>query len=232
MFPCFDCALTILKYFCSVQKLVNPQNVSELETFAWAAGNLCRGNPRPPYDMIKPLADPLATAILRTDDVGYPEELCGFLQDAIWALHRLSDTGDHETGFDLSPLAPALARILRNCTTKPGFAKDLMHPALTCFGDLASGTESQVESLVESGFLKSVEALLQNKSVGCLRAAMLLPHAHRTLFLTLVLIGYLNLLLYHSAQFDVKRLGSCSISPVVQAANEMRSSRPCRMRHW
>lgn len=71
-----------------IEKTLNAANFNIFKNGAWALSNLCRGKPRPNFDVIK-YSIPVFARVLRDSKSEDAEEL-EILIDALWALSYLS----------------------------------------------------------------------------------------------------------------------------------------------
>lgn len=141
---------TALTSICKI--IAGSPRISLLRNATWTLSNLCRGKPLPAFTLVSHSIPVLANLLYCNDD--------DVLVDATWAISFLSD-GPNER----------IDAIIQSGVVKR-LAELLLHPsaqiaALRAIGNIATGNDSQTQTLLNTNMLSSIPHLLshQKKSV-------------------------------------------------------------------
>lgn len=136
-----------------------------LRNATWTLSNLCRGNPPSDYEHLRPMLPTLARLLNCKD-----QEV---VQDAAWAFSYLSEARRSSHGSKKSVLSDicALNITKRLVELLENASQDVQIPALRTVGNIATGTDSQTDSVVQSGCLRPLAALLKSGKRGIQKEA-------------------------------------------------------------
>ncbi|XP_055388540.1 uncharacterized protein LOC129617192 [Condylostylus longicornis] len=136
-----------------IQKFVDAcrrsRRVSTTRTGMWSLSNLCRGKPRPKFQLVSPAVPYLSQVLHSSSDDDT-------LSDACWALDGLSE---HPTGIATMlshSVVPILCRLLSH--------RELVvqRPALRVIGQIAAGDTEQTQEVIDHGVLFNLKVLLDS----------------------------------------------------------------------
>lgn len=137
-----------------LENLNKPYNMSLLENVVWTISNLCRGTPPPAASTTGSIAYPLVSYL----DKPISE---GATVDMLWALSYLSNGDDKRIE---SVIATGVTNKLV-CLLKDKKMKiKCKIPIVRILGNFVSGTESQTQTVIESGVLDILASLLGSSS--------------------------------------------------------------------
>ena len=115
-------------------RLLDPETsrISMLRQASWTLANLCRGKPRPPFELLKP-ALPTLTLLICSND----EEV---VADACWALAYLSDGPNEniQTIVDAGVCRQLVGLLMRQ-------SDKVQSPALRAVGNIVTGDDTQTQ---------------------------------------------------------------------------------------
>jgi len=123
-------------------RLLDPETsrISMLRQASWTLANLCRGKPRPPFELLKPALPTLNSLICSND-----EEV---VADACWALAYLSDGPNEniQTIVDAGVCRQLVGLLMRQ-------SDKVQSPALRAVGNIVTGDDTQTQVLSLLAFL-------------------------------------------------------------------------------
>jgi importin subunit alpha-6/7 len=143
----------------------NPTQPSVKQTMirnaTWTLSNLCRGKPQPPFELVKPAVNALASLIFLKD-----EEV---LTDACWALSYLSDdTGPDNSKIQAVVQSGACARLIELLYSRNA---SIIVPALRTIGNVVTGDDLQTQTVINNGGLDALVSLITNSRKGIRKEA-------------------------------------------------------------
>jgi len=141
--------------------LVHPNNMSLLGTIVFTISNLCKGNPSPFTTLTNDFVYPLVALL----DKPITEEIT---MDVLWAISYLSNGDGQQIGFVIA--SGVLSKLIKFIANK---FKCKM-PIIQILGNLASGSDSQTQVVLDSGILNHLAGLLSSKSTGVRKYSSLL----------------------------------------------------------
>ncbi len=125
----------------------NPQKLSLLQLGSWTLGNLCKGKPAAPFELICPIFSCFADILEVSDDVET-------IKNISWTLNDLTST--HQCRKALIKTS-CLPRLLNKLELSASVYVDVFR---VC-GNLASGTDAQTTAVLNSSFLRIASETLQ-----------------------------------------------------------------------
>lgn len=122
-----------------------------LTNATWTLSNLCRGKPRCQLQWIAP-ALPILKELIYLNDTEV-------LADACWALSYLSEGNDEQSSNAIGMIlgagvASRLVQLLQHSS------QNVQTPALRAVGNIVSGNDQQTETMIVSGCISALKALL------------------------------------------------------------------------
>eukprot|EP01112_Ceratiomyxa_fruticulosa_P015557 TRINITY_DN4585_c0_g1_i1.p1 TRINITY_DN4585_c0_g1~~TRINITY_DN4585_c0_g1_i1.p1 ORF type:complete len:534 (-),score=120.75 TRINITY_DN4585_c0_g1_i1:221-1822(-) len=132
--------------------------VSLLRNATWILSNLCRGKPKPNFNLVK-ICLPTLVTLLKSDDVDV-------LTDAGWTVSYLTD-GDNDQIQEVinAGIPQILARLLMHPNIK------VQTPILRACGNIVTGNERQTQLMVDLDILPSLNRFLQSARKGIRKEA-------------------------------------------------------------
>eukprot|EP00053_Salpingoeca_punica_P014878 m.135610 g.135610 ORF g.135610 m.135610 type:complete len:603 (+) comp16564_c1_seq3:206-2014(+) len=125
------------------------QDIFAVRNITWTMSNLCRGNPPPHVEMIRPIMVVLAKLLYSAD----PQ----ILTDACWAFAFLSDGPPDRIQEVLNlTIAPRVIQLLKHDTIS------VVSAALRAMGNLVMGDDEQTQYLIEVGALAGLLPLIES----------------------------------------------------------------------
>ena len=125
----------------------NPQKLSLLQLGSWTLGNLCKGKPDPPFELICPIFSCFEYILGETNDVET-------IKNISWTLNDLTST--HQCRKSLIKTS-CLPRLLDKLELSSSIYVDVFR---VC-GNLASGNDAQTNAVLNSSFLRIASETLQ-----------------------------------------------------------------------
>jgi importin subunit alpha-1 len=178
---------------------------SLLRNATWTLSNLCRGKPRPDWELIQPLIAPLAKNL----DIDDQESL----SNVLWALSYISDGSSENIQALLD--CGRTQRIIELLTHASNSVKT---PALRCIGNIVTGDDVQTEQVLALGGLAALVPLLQHANRGILKETCWtisnITAGNRTQIQAVIEAGIVPQLIHHllTAPFDVKKEAAWAIA--------------------
>ena len=121
--------------------------LSLLRNATWSLSNLCRGTPKPNFELVAPCISTLVQLLYSAD-----EEI---LVDACWALSYCSDGSDVDIDAIINGGAcPRLVELLMHPSM------EVKAPALRACGNVVTGNDKQTELIINCGLLPPLMSLL------------------------------------------------------------------------
>jgi len=137
-------AMTLL-----LQNFNDVTQTSLIRNAIWTLSNLCRGKPKPAFDLVSPALNVLAQMVHADDE--------DILADACWALSYLSDgTNDKISAVIQSGVVPRLVQLLSHPRVT------VQTPALRSVGNIVTGNDHQTQVVLDNGALPALLELLSN----------------------------------------------------------------------
>jgi hypothetical protein len=123
---------------------------STIRNTAWLISNLCRGKPKPDFQIVRP-ALPLLTKLLYSFDMEA-------VTDACWALNYLSDacSNYHLKAVLATGIAPRLVELLGSTEAV------VLAPAIRTVGNIVAGSDKQTQKIIDLNILPSLLNLLDH----------------------------------------------------------------------
>jgi len=142
----------------------SPLKLTLRRNLIWTISNLCRGKPKPKFELVIPaLTLPVVSWLINCFD----EEV---LVDACWALSYLSD--DH-SGANIfieacvkSGVVPRLVELLTHSSVA------IQTPALRTIGNIVTGSDTQTSAVVQANALPALRQLLSHGKKGIRKEAV------------------------------------------------------------
>ena len=124
--------------------------LSMLRNATWTLSNFCRGKPQPVLELVKPALPTLAKLIYSAD-----QEV---LTDACWALSYLSDGSNDriQAVVESDGVCSRLVELLMHSSP------NVQTPALRTLGNVATGSDTQTQVVIDCGVLPALLSLLQS----------------------------------------------------------------------
>ena len=156
--PCRDLVLRSGFMRPLLQQLHPESTLSTLRHGTWALSNLCRGNPAPDFEMVKP-ALPKLSQLLSCQDAEV-------LADACWSLFYLSKGSSENTQAILETgVCKGLVELLTHQSSL------VQTPALKTVINTTAGNHLQTQFVIDNDVLPSLYTLLSNQSKSIQREA-------------------------------------------------------------
>ena len=126
---------------------------------AWTLSNFCRGQPKPPFELVKAALPALAQALYMQDTE--------VLTDACWALSYLTDGVNKKIQAVIeSGVAWRLVELLGHASHA------VQTPALRCCGNIVTGEDAQTQIMLNCGLLPALLGLLASPKKGIQKEAV------------------------------------------------------------
>lgn len=135
--------------------MAKPENMSLFENVVWTVSNLCRGTPSPPKEITRPVIFPIVSLLLEAKITEAAKI------DMLWALSYLSDGDEDKIELVIGTgVATTLTRLLQDDTMNVRCKT----PIVRILGNFVSGSDSQTQTVVDSGVVNLLPGLLGSGS--------------------------------------------------------------------
>lgn len=125
------------------------KRLSTTRTGVWSLSNLCRGKPRPDFELIAPVI-PYLTYVLHCNTDS------DTISDACWALDGLSEHPKGVASIVANGVVSVLCRLLSHREVV------VQRPALRVIGQVAAGDTQQTQEVIDQGVLPCLKTLLDS----------------------------------------------------------------------
>jgi importin subunit alpha-1 len=139
-----------------------PLNLDLLKHAVFLVSNLCRGDPAPPFEWIKPALPFLSVMLQATDE--------DILSDACWALSYITD--DHTTDNSKIESVVSIPSVLTRLVDLLAAPLPLVKkPALRTLGNVVTGNDRQTQAVMNTNILAAIGPLLYSPQATIRREA-------------------------------------------------------------
>jgi len=187
-----------------------------LRNATWTLSNFCRGKPQPPFHLVAPALQVLASLLFVKDDE--------VLTDACWAFSYISDDNSPQNQQINAVVKCGAVKRLVELLSHP--TDNVKHPALRTVGNIVTGDDLQTQVVINHGALPRLLMLFSSPKKGIRKetcwaisniTAGNVEQIRAIIQANLIqpLIGLLR-----AAEFDIKKEACWAISNATSGGND------------
>lgn len=192
-----------------LRNVQSPASMGLLKNVVWSISNLCRGNPRPDFALVRDCIPAMVYAM--THVMSSTEARV----DALWTLSYLSDGEEYriQAIVDCGDVIPTAMVALESEKAA------VMAPALRILGNIVTGNAEQTQAVLDAGILSIAPKLLES---GRVRTLLFICPSR---CLDYVSLTFNSTCSFCRNRFARRRLGFCLILPLEQVIKSLPCSR-------